>query len=332
MAFLNGPAPSPGFNPRAPEREIRAGRAGSRFKLVIGAVLVLVGLAVLGQKWVMSLFRSEQAEAAPRVMEVTQTPPPVADRKPDPPSSAPPPRQPEQRATAQPGLAARPQVEQPEVAITWNIQAPEPPKGLTFDGTTRNEALGCSLRPGANEIRATLVSTVQSEIAGPVTATVMEDILDADGYGTVLVPQGTKLVGAYKPEGRLRFHDRRVPFVWRMLTFPPGWPERQAILPDATGLDAAGSVGVGGEVRTRWGDVVATAALFTVFDGIQRAATPQSHDLAGAISRSASVTVGRLGRDLTERFLDLEPEITIPAGTPIVVHVDRPVQVSSACG
>jgi len=78
-------------------------------------------------------------------------------------------------------------------------------------------------------------------------------------------------------------------------------------------------MGVGGEVTTRWSDLIATAALLTVFDGIQRSAIPSDNALALAWQQAASNNTGRLGKQITERVLDWKPSILIPGGTQIII-------------
>lgn len=220
----------------------------------------------------------------------------------------------------------------PPSSNMFAFEMPPAPEGFTFDGTVPVDGLGCTLRPGANDIHAVLQGVVQSEVGGQAVADVSHDILDADGYGQTLIPAGSKLLGVYKPGGRLRFGDERLPFVWQLVTFPPGWPLRQVRLPDAAGLDIAGSMGVGGEVRAHWGEIIAAAALFTVFDVGQRGVTGADNSFTSQLSDSATNQFGRLGEDVTRQMLDVEPDITIPSGTPIVVQPSRPVKVSNACG
>ena len=148
--------------------------------------------------------------------------------------------------------------------------------------------------------------------------------MDADGVGRLLIPAGSKVVGLYKTEGRLDFQARRLRFVWTELTMPDG---TQLALGDANGMDVAGSMGVGGEVDTRWGELVATAALLTVFDGIQRGGVSNDPGLLGGMQDAASFNTGRLGREITGRVLDWEPDILIKAGTRIRISPARTIQV-----
>ena len=169
-----------------------------------------------------------------------------------------------------------------------------------------------------------LETTLQSEVAGQAIAEVSEDVYDADRMGRLLIPAGTKVVGVYKRSGGLDFQRRRLDLVWTEMTLPDG---RQLALADAGGMDAAGSMGVGGEVHTRWGELVATAALLTVFDAVQRSTVGNGTGLLDSAQGAASRQGGELGREVTRKVLSWEPDITVPGGTPIIIAPQKTVQV-----
>lgn len=131
------------------------------------------------------------------------------------------------------------------------------------------------------------------------------------------------MVGLYE-RGGLDFQDRRLDFVWTEMTFPSG---KQLALGEAAGMDAAGAMGVGGEVRTRWGELLATAALVTIFNAAQRSAFQNDNAVVDSLQRSASNTVGELGEEVTRRVLDWEPEILVRAGTQIRISPQKTIRV-----
>ena len=324
---------SPDFSSRSTHGAPGSRRLSAWTMMWIAAGLI-VGGAVVGQIVIGGWWNSADAEAAPEVERNTQ--PDVVIRKiedrPEPVTNRP--KIIREAAAEQP--AAQPRAggghrPQGPTTIKFDLAALDPPKSMTFDGTVPVDGLGCTLRPGANDIHAVLGGVVQSEVGGQAMAVVSHDIVDADGYGRLLIPAGSKLIGVYKPGGNLRFGSERLPFVWRLITFPPGWPERHVRLPDAAGLDIAGSMGVGGEVRAHWGQIIAAAALFTVFDVSQRSVSPEDNSFASQLSDSATDQFGELGEDVTREMLNLEPDITIQAGTPIIVQPSEPVKVSADC-
>ena len=116
---------------------------------------------------------------------------------------------------------------------------------------------------------------------------------------------------------------RACDLVWTKTTLPDG---RQLALADA-GAGRAGSMGVGGEVHTRWGELVATAALLTLFDAVQRSTVGNGTGLLDSAQGAASRQGGQLGREVTRKVLSWEPDITVPGGTPIIIAPQKTVQV-----
>jgi hypothetical protein len=246
---------------------------------------------------------------------VTRVPEPVpTDRVIEVPAPAPP-REPPRPAPEPP---RRPK------ALSWKVSTEGQGLDWYVDGRRPRLAEGCALRPGATIVEAVLLTTVQSEVAGQAIAEVTSDVYDVDGLGRLLVPAGTRVVGAYK-RGGLEFQRRRLDFAWTEMTLPGG---RQVNLGEAAGMDAAGSMGVGGQVRVRWGELLATAALVTVFDVAQRGAVGDS---GASFPREAAAAAGRnagdLGEDVAERALRWEPEILVRAGTQLRISPQKTIRV-----
>lgn len=304
------------FNPLASRRARRGPSRGRNYRLLLGLAVLGLGGAAAFEWWLWSGRRDGAAEAAPDIRAASAEvpdftlpePQPVVVPAPPPPAATP---------------AAAPEPVEPPTEIGWDIEPPEVDMDWFHDGRLPHLAHGCALRPGASVIRAALADTIESEIGGQARAVVTEDVYDVDRVGRLLVPAGAYLVGAYKG-AELDFQDRRVDFVWTGITFPDG---RQITLADSWGKDVAGSMGMGGEVTTRWGDLFATAALLTVFDGLQRGGTGNDATLADGLQRSASDTAGDLGREVTGRVFDWEPRIRIPAGTQLTVSPSKTIQV-----
>ena len=109
-------------------------------------------------------------------------------------------------------------------------------------------------------------------MAGQAVAQVTEDVYDADGVGRLLIPQGTRVVGVYKTAQAMTFDRKRLDFGWTEMTLPDG---TQIDLGQADGGDASGAAGVGGQGHdARGANVIATAALLSVFDADGHGARP----------------------------------------------------------
>jgi type IV secretion system protein VirB10 len=331
---------NPGFNPGAHGR-VRVGiKRGRRFWYLLLGAGVLGGAGWIAlQLYVQSWHHEVKAETSVKESQASlpvykipanlpvheppqrKEPParePVATR---PPLPAPEPARPQRQP-------ARAKAQLPsQIAWTGAVQG-EPPSGWFVDGRRPMLAKGCALRPGASLIMAVLNTVVQSEVAGQVIATVSGDVENVDGVidpetGKLktLIHDGTKLVGLYKSD--LTLGSRRLGMVWTELTQPDG---SQLSLDQSSGMDVAGSMGVGGIVTTNWGQVIATAALFSLFDVAQRE-TVADGSYQGDVADAAASQFSKTGQQVVKQMLEQAVKIRIPAGTQIVVSVNKTIQV-----
>jgi type IV secretion system protein VirB10 len=314
------------FDPSAPARVTRGRQRGNRWRLLAGAAAVVLVGAVVAQQRVTSMFRWKPAEARPDVIPAQAEPAvwiPARVELPPPPPPAPAPKQAPPAAQPQ----ARPAPKLP-TRIAWDARpSGEPDLAWFHDGRRPMLAKGCALRPGATIIKAALVTAVESEVGGQAVAQVSEDVYDADGVGRLLIPAGTRVVGVYKTGGGMSFDRKRLDFGWTEMTLPDG---TQLDLGKADGGDASGAAGVGGRVTTPWGDVIATAALLSVFDAMATVPASTTGDpTAAAIATSVGNSTSQVGREVTRRALSIEPKISVSPGTIVTIFPRSTVQV---CG
>lgn len=69
-------------------------------------------------------------------------------------------------------------------------------------------------------IPAALITGVSSDLPGLVVAGVTENIYDTVTGRTLLVPQGSRLIGAY--DSVVAFGSSRAPLVWQRIVAPGG--------------------------------------------------------------------------------------------------------------
>jgi type IV secretory pathway VirB10-like protein len=100
----------------------------------------------------------------------------------------------------------------------------------TFNSTTSNSPSlneqTITVRPPASRytvmagsvIPAVLVSGINSDMPGPIIAQVSENVLDNATGQYLLIPQGSRLIGAY--QNASSFGQQRVQIAWQRLIFP----------------------------------------------------------------------------------------------------------------
>ncbi|MEL1262842.1 TrbI/VirB10 family protein [Pseudoxanthomonas putridarboris] len=171
-------------------------------------------------------------------------------------------------------------------------------------------------------IPAALLTAVNSDLPGQVIATVTEHVYDSLTGRHLLVPQGSRLIGQY--DSQVAYGQRRVLLVWTRLIRPDG---SSLVLDRLPATDVAGQSGVEDRVDWHWRRIFAGAALSTLIGIGAELAAPDRVDADGRIviatRESVQETVNQVGQQVTRRNLDLQPTLTVRAGFPVRVVVNR---------
>ena len=170
-------------------------------------------------------------------------------------------------------------------------------------------------------VPAALLTAVDTARAGPVVATVTENLYDTVSGRHLLAPQGARLIGRH--EGESRHGDRRAFIVWERLILPNG---KSLILGQEPGVDAQGAVGVRGDVDRRLGSL-AVATLFagaiTTLGQAARDRDDRSGGWLGDAGDAAAIEGAQVGGKLIERELQVRPSIRLRPGTRVRVFITR---------
>jgi type IV secretory pathway VirB10-like protein len=173
-------------------------------------------------------------------------------------------------------------------------------------------------------IPAALVTGIDSDLPGPVVATVTQSVYDSASGRYLLIPQGARLIGQY--DSQVSFGQRRVLLIWTRLILP----DTSSILLDRLpGLDVAGHSGLQDSVDRHWDRILAGAALSTMIGIAAELAAPQRGTSEGQIiiatKQSAQDTVNEVGKALTKKNLDTQPTLTVRPGFPLRVMVGKDI-------
>ena len=176
------------------------------------------------------------------------------------------------------------------------------------------------LKAGA-VVPAALLTAVDTARAGPVVATVTQNIYDTVSGRHLLVPQGARLIGA--TDGKSAYGDRRAFLTWERLILPNG---KSLILSSEAGVDAQGAIGVRGQVDRRlWPLLVGTlfAGAVTTLGQVARDGAGDSGGLLGDAGDAAAIVGAQVGGRLIDRELAVGPSIRLRAGAPVRVLITR---------
>lgn len=171
-------------------------------------------------------------------------------------------------------------------------------------------------------IAAALVTGIRSDLPGDAIATVTEPVYDTATGRHLLIPQGSRLLGRYSSD--VGFGQSRVQVVWHRIILPD---TSSLPLDNLIGADPAGYAGLEDGVDRHWGRLVAGAALTTLLGVGAELAAPENRTDGDRIiiagRDSAQAVISQVGQELTRRNLDMQSTLTIRAGMPLRVIVNR---------
>ncbi|RYD66598.1 MAG: TrbI/VirB10 family protein [Sphingomonadales bacterium] len=168
-------------------------------------------------------------------------------------------------------------------------------------------------------IAASLITGLNSDLPGLVTAQVTQNVHDSVTGQTVLIPQGSRLIGRY--DNVVGFGQSRALVVWQRILLPDGASMR---IDNVPATDTQGYAGLADRVDRHTWQLLKGVALSTLLGvGTELSFTGES-DLVEAIRESAQQSGARAGDQLVGRNLDIRPTIRVRPGWPlrVVVHKD----------
>jgi type IV secretion system protein VirB10 len=169
-------------------------------------------------------------------------------------------------------------------------------------------------------ISASLISGLNSDLPGLVIAQVTEPVFDTVSGGTLLIPQGSRLIGSY--DSVVAFGQSRALVVWQRIIMPNGSSIQIDNLPAS---DMSGYAGLEDDVDYHTWTLLKGIAMSTLL-GVGGAVTfgNGNSDLVQAIRESTQESTNQAGQDLVEKDLNVQPTITVRPGWPlrVIIHKD----------
>ena len=170
-------------------------------------------------------------------------------------------------------------------------------------------------------ISASLITGINSDLPGLVTAQVTENVYDTVTGSALLIPQGSRLIGTY--DSVVAFGQSRALLVWQRIILPDGSSIQIDNLPAS---DAAGYAGLEDEVDYHTWQLLKGIAMATLLGvGTELSFGSNESDLVRAIRESTQQNTAQAGQRLTEKNLNIQPTITIRPGWPLRIVVQRDI-------
>ncbi len=175
-------------------------------------------------------------------------------------------------------------------------------------------------------IPATLITSINSDLPGRITAQVSQNVYDSATGHRLLIPQGTKLLGRY--DSKVSFGQSRVLVVWSDIIFPNGSTLQ---IGGMAGTDAEGYGGFNDKVNNHYLKTFGSAVMIALIGTGIDMAVPQSSTLAtqdtasDAARRNFAETFGRVADRTIQRNMDVQPTLQIRPGYKFNVLVDQDI-------
>jgi type IV secretory pathway VirB10-like protein len=169
-------------------------------------------------------------------------------------------------------------------------------------------------------IAASLITGLNSDLPGLVTAQVTENAYDSATGQILLVPQGARLIGSY--DSVVAYGQSRALVVWQRIVLPNGSSIR---IDNVPATDMSGYAGLSDKVDAHTWQLLKGIGLATLLGvGTELSLDDSESDLVRAIRESAQQGTSRASDQIVMKNLNVQPTIRVRPGWPlrVVVHKD----------
>lgn len=166
-------------------------------------------------------------------------------------------------------------------------------------------------------IPATLISGINSELPGQIMGQVSANVYDTPTGKHLLIPQGSRLVGAYSSD--VVYGQSRVLVAWQRIVFPDG---KALDLGSMPGADSAGYAGFNDQVNNHYMRIFGSALLMSgVVAGVTYTQQQnQQQTVTGAASAQQTMSaalgqqLGQVAAQMISKNLSIAPTLEIRPG------------------
>lgn len=169
---------------------------------------------------------------------------------------------------------------------------------------------------------ALMISEVNSMLPGQIVAQVSQHVYDTPTKTQILIPQGTKLIGAYASD--VGYGQNAMLVAWQRLSYPDGKTLDMGSMPGATGAGASGLIDLVNNHYVRlFGSALLMSAITAGVTFSQQQAQgggvpgqlgiPQ-YNAGTAMSQALGQQLGQVTAQLIAKNLSIAPELTIRPG------------------
>lgn len=176
-------------------------------------------------------------------------------------------------------------------------------------------------------IPAILISGINSDLPGPITAQVRESIYDTIAGRHLLIPQGARLQGVY--DSSIAYGQNRVLIAWQRLIFPNGQSLKLSGMP---GTDVSGYAGFSDQVNNHYGRLFTSAVLMSAISAGLQLSQPQQSNQTNAqpsinqtLAQNVGINLSQTTDQLLRKNLNIQPTLEIRPGYLFNVSVTQDI-------
>ncbi|MGV1683460.1 TrbI/VirB10 family protein [Sphingopyxis sp. NJF-3] len=177
-------------------------------------------------------------------------------------------------------------------------------------------------------IAASLITGLNSDLPGLVTAQITENVYDSVTGRSLLIPQGSRLIGSY--DSVVAFGQSRALVVWQRIILPDGSSIR---IDNVPATDTQGYAGLSDKIDRHTWQLLKGVALSSLLGvGTELSFGNTESDLVRAIREAAQQSGARAGDQFVTRNLNIQPTMRIRPGWPLRVVVHKDIVVGRSWG
>ena len=176
-------------------------------------------------------------------------------------------------------------------------------------------------------IPAVMIGGVSSDLPGQLIGQVSENVYDTATGRFILIPQGSRLVGAY--DNGVTSGQERVLVAWTRILYPDA---SSLDLGKTPGADESGAAGFHDQVNDHFWKMFGSAAMMSLITGGVQLSQGQGNNAASngmnaqqTLSAALGQQMGQLGAEIARRTMHIQPTLEIRPGYRFVVMVTRDI-------
>jgi len=188
---------------------------------------------------------------------------------------------------------------------------------------TRLPALAQAELKAGTVIPGVMIGGINSDLPGQIIGQVRQNIYDTASGLYLLIPAGARLIGTY--DSSVTMGQRRVLVAWNRIIFPDG---SSVSLDRMPGADVSGYAGFQDKINNHYWRIFGNAFMLSLFSaGIQLSQPdPQPgfyHDNSQVLAAEIGQQLGRLGSQIAQRNLSIQPTLEVRPGYQFTIMVTK---------